>query len=84
MDGGPMDPLLLLMREQDYQVKLLFHWMLRVLDVPAALEARGYPAGVSGTLHLEVEDELFPENRGASCSRCREARRECPGAARGG
>ncbi len=29
-----------------------------------ALEARGYPTGLSGTLHLEVEDELFPENRG--------------------
>ncbi|KFE62924.1 GNAT family N-acetyltransferase [Hyalangium minutum] len=63
--GGPMDPLLLLMREQTYQVKLLFHWMMRVLDVPAALEARGYPAGVSGTLHLHVEDDLFPENRGS-------------------
>jgi predicted acetyltransferase len=63
--GGPMDPLLLLLREQAYQVKLLFHWMLRVLDVPAALESRGYPAGVSGTLHLHVEDDLFPENRGS-------------------
>lgn len=62
--GGPADPLLLLLREQTYQVKLLFHWMLRVLDVPAALESRGYPAGVSGTLHLQVEDDLFPENRG--------------------
>jgi len=63
--GGPMDPLLVLMREQTYQVKLLFHWMMRVLDVPAALESRGYPAGVSGTLHLHVEDDLFPENRGS-------------------
>jgi predicted acetyltransferase len=62
--GSPADPLLGLLREQTYQVKLLFHWMLRVLDVPAALEARGYPAGVSGALHLEVEDSLFPENRG--------------------
>ncbi|PTL83671.1 enhanced intracellular survival protein Eis [Vitiosangium sp. GDMCC 1.1324] len=62
--GGPADPLLLLLREQTYQVKHLFHWMLRVLDVPAVLQARGYPAGYSGALHLEVEDELFPENRG--------------------
>jgi predicted acetyltransferase len=62
--GSPADPLLLLLGEQNYQVRLLFHWMLRVLDVPAALEARGYPTGLSGTLHLEVEDELFPENRG--------------------
>ncbi|WP_224364075.1 GNAT family N-acetyltransferase [Hyalangium versicolor] len=62
--GSQMDPLLLLLPEQTYQVKLLFHWMLRVLDVPAALESRGYPPGVSGTLHFELEDELFPENRG--------------------
>ncbi len=62
--GGPADPLLFLLREQTYQVKLLFHWMLRVMDVPAALQARGYPAGLSGALHLEVDDDLFPENCG--------------------
>jgi predicted acetyltransferase len=62
--GGPADPLLMLLREQTYQVKLLFHWMVRVLDVRGALEARGYPAGTSGTLELQVEDDLFPENRG--------------------
>jgi predicted acetyltransferase len=62
--GGPVDPLLFLLREQTYQVKHLFHWMLRVLDVPAVLQARGYPAGLSGALHLEVDDDLFPENRG--------------------
>jgi predicted acetyltransferase len=63
-NGTPADPILFLLREQDYQVRLLFHWMLRVLDVPKALEARGYPVGTSGTLHLEVEDDLFPENQG--------------------
>ncbi|AKJ06801.1 putative acetyltransferase [Archangium gephyra] len=62
--GGPADPLLFLLREQTYEVKHLLHWMLRLLDVPAALQARGYPAGLSGALHLEVDDELFPENRG--------------------
>ncbi len=62
--GGAADPLLYLLREQTYQVKSLFQWMLRVLDVPAALQARGYPTGQSGALHLEVEDELFPENQG--------------------
>lgn len=63
--GGPADPLLYLLSEQSYQVHWLFHWMMRVLDVPAALEARGYPAGVTGTLHLEVQDDLFPENCGS-------------------
>jgi len=32
--------------------------------VAKALEARGWPAGLSGALHLEVEDALFPENQG--------------------
>ncbi|HZH17488.1 MAG TPA: GNAT family N-acetyltransferase [Archangium sp.] len=62
--GGPADPLLFLLREQTYEVKHLFTWMLRMLDVPAALQARGYPVGFSGALHLEVDDDLFPENRG--------------------
>ena len=62
--GSPSDPLLLLFEEQSYGVKLLFHWMLRVLDVPVALESRGYPAGVRGALHLEIEDPLFPSNSG--------------------
>lgn len=62
--GGADDPMLMLLREQSYSVKLHFHWMVRVLDVAAALEARGWPAGMAGALHLEVEDDLFPENRG--------------------
>ncbi|EPX58851.1 hypothetical protein D187_003566 [Cystobacter fuscus DSM 2262] len=62
--GGPVHPLLFLLREQSYQVKLGDYWMLRVLDVPGALQARGYPPGLSGALHLEVVDDLFPENQG--------------------
>jgi predicted acetyltransferase len=62
--GGADDPLLLHLREQTYTVTLDIHWMVRVLDVAKALEARGWPAGLSGSLHLEVEDDLFPENRG--------------------
>ena len=38
--------------------------MLRVTDVPAALEARGYPLGVKEELHLEVHDALIRENDG--------------------
>lgn len=40
-------------------------WMLRILDVRRALEARGYRAGVSGELRLRVRDALLPENDGA-------------------
>ncbi|MCP3142818.1 GNAT family N-acetyltransferase [Pyxidicoccus xibeiensis] len=62
--GGGDEPLLRMLKEQTYSVKLHMHWMIRVLDVATALQARGWPAGFSGTLHLEVEDELFPENHG--------------------
>jgi predicted acetyltransferase len=62
--GGAVEPWLFLLPEQTYQVKLLSQWMLRVLEVPAALEARGYPEGLSAALHLEVEDELFAGNQG--------------------
>ena len=36
---------------------------LRILDVPTALEARGYAA--DGTLHLAIEDEFLPECGGS-------------------
>jgi predicted acetyltransferase len=39
-------------------------WMVRVLDVPAALEARGYLSSVSGSFVISVEDTLFPANTG--------------------
>lgn len=41
----------------------LRRWMLRLLDVPRALEARGYP-GQSGEVVIAVDDPLFPENAG--------------------
>lgn len=63
--GGADEPLLLPLREQTLAARVYNWWMLRLLDVPAALEARGYPLGLSATLHLEVtEDALFPDNAG--------------------
>ncbi len=41
----------------------LRRWMLRALDVPRALGARGYQ-GVSGEVTLAIEDPLFPANAG--------------------
>jgi len=62
--GAPADPMLLLLPEHTYRVRLAGPWMLRVIDVPRALEARGYPAGVAASIHLRVDDDLFPRNRG--------------------
>lgn len=42
-------------------------WMLRLLDVPRALEARGYPAGAEAELVFCVADPLFDDNAGPWC-----------------
>ena len=33
-------------------------WMLRVLDAPSAVAARGFPAAVSADVPLVIEDDL--------------------------
>ena len=38
--------------------------MLRLVDVPAALQARGYPPDLHADLHLDVRDDLLPANSG--------------------
>lgn len=58
----------------------LERWMLRVLDVTAALESRGYPA-VDAELHLDVSDPLIVENTGRFVLRVREG---APTVERGG
>jgi predicted acetyltransferase len=41
-----------------------WHWMLRLVDLPAALQARPWPAGVTGEVAFRVEDRRCPWNRG--------------------
>jgi predicted acetyltransferase len=62
--GPQNEPAALLFDEEVMRVREQFRYMTRVLDVSAALEARGYPAGVSGEVVVEVDDDLFEENRG--------------------
>jgi predicted acetyltransferase len=62
--GGPADPWLALLPEASYRMSLAMPWMIRVVDVRAALEARGYPAAIRAELELEVEDELLVANAG--------------------
>jgi predicted acetyltransferase len=61
--GPPAHPLGLLVEEQRVLPVWTYRWMLRLLDVPAALAGRGY-GPVTGEAVLTVEDGLFPENRG--------------------
>lgn len=64
LPGGPHDPLLFLLPEQRQTLFRAIDLMLRILDLPAALAARGYPPGLAAELHLEVVDELLPWNQG--------------------
>ena len=39
-------------------------WMLRLIDAPAAVAARGWPSAVDGSVDLDVVDDLCPGNAG--------------------
>jgi len=62
--GPASDPLLMLLPERSYRVRVAVDWMLRVTDVAAALRLRGYPRGVAAEIHFDIRDELFPANVG--------------------
>ncbi len=62
--GGPSDLFTNTLPERHYAVRLTDHWMLRVVDVAAALAQRGWPRGATGSLTLEVDDASLPEGSG--------------------
>ncbi|MBL8874748.1 MAG: GNAT family N-acetyltransferase [Phycisphaerae bacterium] len=64
LGGGPLHPLLTLLPQQRYEVKLKDFWMLRVVDVKRALEARGYSPAVRARVVLNITDETIPANTG--------------------
>ena len=62
--SSPIDALTLLLPEQTAEIASQDRWMLRIVDVPKALEKRGYPEGIETELHLQVYDDLLPQNNG--------------------
>lgn len=63
---GPVgDPLSTFFREQDVRHDWSWQWMLRLLDVPAALNGRGYNPSIDVSVELEVHDPLFADNAAA-------------------
>jgi predicted acetyltransferase len=60
--GGANDALLAVLPEMSYRARLLYNWMVRIVDVRAALEQRGYSASVEVELHLEVSDDVLTAN----------------------
>ncbi|WP_300609192.1 GNAT family N-acetyltransferase [Trebonia sp.] len=61
---APADPLWWLTRERDVSGASRWMWMLRVVDAPAAIAARGFPAGVCLTVPLVITDHARPANSG--------------------
>ena len=61
--GPPNDPIGLLADDQTISVDMYYRWMLRLLDVRAAFEQRGWPA-IDAEVVFSVDDPLFPDNAG--------------------
>ncbi len=61
---GPADAFWWLARERDADVENRWMWMLRVVDAPAAIAARGFPAAVSLRAALHLTDGTLPANSG--------------------
>ena len=60
---GPSDPLWWMLREQDANLADRESWMLRLLDAPAAIAARGFPA-TDLAVPLQITDDLLAANSG--------------------
>jgi predicted acetyltransferase len=62
--GGVDDLVLASMTEHRYHLELRHHWMLRIVDVKSALEARGYPRRLKVALSFDIADDVIAANRG--------------------
>jgi predicted acetyltransferase len=61
---APFDPVLWLIREREWDTIRRSQWMMRLVDVPAAFAARGYPPEVTVQASLEIDDPQRPANSG--------------------
>lgn len=62
---APEDPLELWLPERAWRTRTeSWRWMLRLVDPVAAVAARGWPAQVRGSCHLDVVDPTWPDRGG--------------------
>jgi GNAT superfamily N-acetyltransferase len=61
---APDDPLAWLTREADVGLAERTRWMLRILDAPAAIAARGFPGAAAVSSVLQLADPQLPSNAG--------------------
>ncbi len=62
--GALDDHTLLQVPEVGAEISVAETWMLRIVDVQAALSERGYPSGTSTRLDFDVTDDVVAGNRG--------------------
>jgi predicted acetyltransferase len=61
---SPDDPAHLLVDKEADKHAVIEHWMLRVLDAPAAISARGFAPGASLEVDLDLDDAELSANSG--------------------
>jgi len=61
---SPDDPVAWLTREPDLGLERRWQWMLRVVDAPAAIAGRGFPAAATLAVGLQIDDAQLPSNAG--------------------
>jgi predicted acetyltransferase len=61
---APDDAFLSLLSERHVRLGRYMPFMLRIVDAPRALAARGYPRHLRGRLDLALDDDVVADNRG--------------------
>jgi predicted acetyltransferase len=82
--GSTNDSLIHLLPSLGFTSRLHRHWMIRLVDVQAALTARGYPAWARGEIEIEIADELLTKNAGRFVLHVSDGRGEVARGGRGG
>jgi predicted acetyltransferase len=65
MKAGASAPFLSLLREPRHDEEPNIDWMIRIVDLPRALAARGYPARAEIDITIEVRDDIIAANSGS-------------------
>jgi predicted acetyltransferase len=63
--GGSRDPLATMLDSRPLVPHQTWPWMLRILDLDRAIEARGYPESLTGAVELVCVDPILGSNAGA-------------------
>jgi predicted acetyltransferase len=82
--GSPNDTFVHALTTLRTTSRLYHHWMTRIVDVPAALTARGYASILRGELALEIADDVIASNAGAFVLRVEDGHAEVKRGGSGG